>query len=224
MESQEFALRIVIAAVLGALVGLDRELSDQPAGLRTHILVSIGAALFTMAGAYGVDGTLGVSDGVKFDPTRVAAQVVTGIGFLGAGAILRRGMNVRGLTTAAGLWVTAAIGLAIGLGFYYVSVVTTLVSVLALFGLKRLERRLLRRLKPGRYEFIVDAGPELSITDLSAIFDMHGGKVQEMKMETQETGHRHFAIQTRLPPKLTPQQMQEYLSEMDGVTNVDWVR
>lgn len=224
MSPEEFALRIVLAAVLGALVGLDRELSDQPAGLRTHILVSLGAALFTMVGAYGVEGEIGVTNGIRFDPTRVAAQVVTGIGFLGAGAILRRGMNVRGLTTAAGLWVTAAIGTAVGLGFYYGASVTTIVSVVALFGLKRLERRLLRRLKPGRYEFVIDADPALSINDLNSMFDVHEGRVQEMKMETQESGHRHFVVHVRLPAKLMPQQMQEYLLEMDGVSNVDWSR
>ena len=210
--------------MLGALVGLDRELSDQPAGLRTHILVSIGAALFTIVGAYGIEGQIGVSGNIRFDPTRVAAQVVTGIGFLGAGAILRRGLNVRGLTTAAGLWVTAAVGTAVGLGFYYGAAITAAVSVAALFGLKRVERSLLRRLKPGRYEFVIDADPELSINDLNGLFDAHDGRVQEMKMETQDSGHRHFVMHVKLPAKVSPQQMQESLLEMDGVTNVDWSR
>src|SRR5688572_13417309 len=101
LDSSEVVLRIAIAAVLGGLVGLEREVSEQPAGFRTHILVSLGAALFTLVGAY----TFG---GEGSDPTRVAAQVVTGIGFIGAGVIFQQGASIRGLTTAASLWVTAA--------------------------------------------------------------------------------------------------------------------
>src|SRR5687768_6586470 len=101
----ELIVRVLLATGLGAVIGLEREISDQPAGLRTHILVSLGAALFTIAGAYGlIDFDTG--EVARIDPTRVAAQVVTGIGFLGAGAIIQRGLNVRGLTTAASLWVT----------------------------------------------------------------------------------------------------------------------
>ena len=122
----DLVLRVVAATVLGGLIGFEREFSDQPAGFRTHILVCLGAALFTLAGAFGVDVffTRGTAD-IQFDPTRVAAQVVTGIGFLGAGAILRLGLNVQGLTTAAALWVTAAIGVAVGLGYWVGAVATT---------------------------------------------------------------------------------------------------
>lgn len=116
LETGELILRVLLAGALGGLIGLEREFSDQPAGFRTHILVSLGAALFTLVGAYGlVDFSPG--DTFQFDPTRIAAQVVTGIGFLGAGAILRQGLNVRGLTTAAALWVTAAVGTAAGFGY-----------------------------------------------------------------------------------------------------------
>ncbi|MGH2809941.1 MAG: MgtC/SapB family protein [Actinomycetota bacterium] len=144
ITTAEVALRVLMAGVLGALVGLDRELKDHPAGLRTHILVSLGAALFTLVGVLTAGAAGG---GARVDPTRVAAQVVTGIGFLGAGAILREGTNIRGLTTAAGLWVTAAIGMAAGLGFYAAAAITTVAAVVALFGLKNLERRLFRRRK-----------------------------------------------------------------------------
>lgn len=128
-------LQIGLAAVLGATVGLERELSAQPAGLRTHMLVSTGAALFTLAGV-GVMGS---------DPTRIAAQVVTGIGFLGGGAILREGATVRGLTTAASLWVTAAIGLAVGLQHWLASLFTTLLALATLALVKYFEREVLPR-------------------------------------------------------------------------------
>ncbi|MGB8651029.1 MAG: MgtC/SapB family protein [Mycobacteriales bacterium] len=126
--SQE-CLRLLAAAGVGAVVGLERELSAQPAGFRTHVLVSLGAALFTVAGA-DVAGT---------DPTRVAAQVVTGIGFLGAGAILRAGGSVRGLTTAASLWVTAAAGVACGLGAPLLAAFAIGLALVALVVLKLLE-------------------------------------------------------------------------------------
>ncbi|MEO7804584.1 MAG: MgtC/SapB family protein [Actinomycetota bacterium] len=141
-DSVDIALRVLAAAGLGALIGLEREMSNQTAGLRTHILVSLGACLFSMVGAYGF------SQSQDVDPTRIAAQVVTGIGFLGAGAILRQGPSVRGLTTSAGMWVTAAVGMAVAFGFWVGALVTTAVTALALYGLKRVERKLLRRSKP----------------------------------------------------------------------------
>lgn len=128
------ALRLLLAAGLGGLVGLEREYSEQPAGFRTHILVSLGAALFTVVGAE-----------VGTDPTRVAAQVVTGIGFLGAGAILRQGASVRGLTTAAALWVTAAVGTAAGFGYWEAAVTATVLTVVSLYAFKRIEGLLFRR-------------------------------------------------------------------------------
>jgi putative Mg2+ transporter-C (MgtC) family protein len=128
-------LQIALAAVLGAAIGLERELSAQPAGLRTHMLVCIGAALFTLAGV-GYDGS---------DPTRIAAQVVTGIGFLGGGAILREGATVRGLTTAASLWVTAAIGLAVGLQRWSAAIFATGLGLATLAIVKYCEREYLPR-------------------------------------------------------------------------------
>lgn len=123
----QMLLRLVVAAVLGALVGYERERSGKPAGVRTHGMVSLGAALFTLVSVQGFGGA--------GDPARVAAQVVTGIGFLGAGAILHAGGSVHGLTTAASLWVTAAIGMAVGVGMGLMSFTTAvIVFVLLRFG------------------------------------------------------------------------------------------
>jgi putative Mg2+ transporter-C (MgtC) family protein len=140
VTSVEVILRLLLAGFLGALVGFEREYSEQPAGLRTHLLVSLGAALFTVAGAYGFFGQ-------NVDPTRVAAQVATGIGFIGAGVIFQYGLNVRGLTTAAAIWVTAAIGTAVGLGLWIPAVAVTVITVVALYGLKRFERIIFGRSK-----------------------------------------------------------------------------
>ncbi len=122
----EMALRLVLAAALGAIIGYQRERAGKPAGLRTHMLISIGSALFTVASVSGFTGTV--------DPTRIAAGIVTGIGFLGAGAILHReGGIVAGLTTAATIWVSAAIGLAAGAGLYLISAVATGLVLIVLF-------------------------------------------------------------------------------------------
>ena len=130
----EFLIRIIVAAVLGGLIGLEREYRAKEAGFRTHFLVAMGSALFMIVSAYGF-GEAMVSDLHRWDVSRVAAQVVSGIGFIGAGTIIfRKSENVVvGLTTAAGLWVTAAIGLACGGGLYVLSVGSTL---LVLFGLE----------------------------------------------------------------------------------------
>ncbi len=139
--SIDLLVRILIAALLGGLIGLERDIHGRAAGLRTHLLVSMGAAVFMImselvASLYpnAIDGSMKASD-----PGRIAAQVVTGIGFLGAGAILKEGFTVRGLTTAACLWIVAAIGLAAGGGYYVIAITTTLVALLALVGFHHLE-------------------------------------------------------------------------------------
>ena len=126
----EIVIKLVVAAILGGLVGFEREVHRKPAGLRTHSLVCMGSALFTIM-SISVTGA---------EPSRIAAGIVTGIGFLGAGMIFTSQDKVRGLTTAAELWVLAAIGLAIGLGFYFAALVTTLIVIFILIPLKYLEK------------------------------------------------------------------------------------
>jgi putative Mg2+ transporter-C (MgtC) family protein len=141
---QETLIRLFIAAVLGGLIGLDRGRRDLGAGLRTHMLVSVGSALIMLVSSYGFSHTLKRSL-VVLDPSRVAAQVVSGIGFLGAGTILLRKEIVKGLTTAAGIWAVAAIGLAVGAGLYAAALFATAIMLGILVVLKPIERRFLRR-------------------------------------------------------------------------------
>jgi putative Mg2+ transporter-C (MgtC) family protein len=130
----ELGIRLLIAAVLGAAIGLEREYHAHPAGLRTLIMVSLGACLFTMM------GPLLILPGSKIgDPTRIAAQVVTGIGFLGGGAILRTHDRVQGMTTASTIWGVAAIGMAVGFGFYALATFGTVLALVALVGVRPLE-------------------------------------------------------------------------------------
>ena len=139
----EMVIRLILAAVLGGIVGMERGSGDRPAGFRTHILVCAGSALIMLVSMYGFEGF----DKIPFeypknrDSARIAAQVVSGIGFLGAGTILHEGITVRGLTTAASLWMISAIGLATGAGMYFVSVTATVITFLTLTAFHSVEKR-----------------------------------------------------------------------------------
>jgi putative Mg2+ transporter-C (MgtC) family protein len=213
--------RVLLAAALGGLVGFEREFRDQPAGFRTHILVSLGAGLFTMAGAYGVSAFVG-APAVSFDPTRIAAQVVTGIGFLGAGAILRYGVTVRGLTTAAALWVTAAVGVAVGLGYYAGALVTSLATVVSLFGLKQVETSVLPKMRRGRHNFIIEVGAELRLAELAAIVEGHNARIVSMKILSVSEGMRKLLLTISIPPEMDPRSLALEMRELEGVTTLEW--
>jgi putative Mg2+ transporter-C (MgtC) family protein len=137
-------IRLLLASLLGAIIGLERELHGRPAGFRTHLLVSLGSCLFVITSIefYRIFGNFSGSGPVGVDPARVAAQVVAGIGFLGAGAIIREKASVRGLTTAACLWVAAAIGIACGVGLFSIASVVTVIALASLLLLKKIEEKL----------------------------------------------------------------------------------
>ncbi|KVE35653.1 MgtC/SapB family protein [Burkholderia sp. TSV86] len=138
----ELIMRLILAAGLGSVIGIERGRLSWAAGLRTHMLVCVGSALIMIVSAFGFADVLGRPH-VDLDPSRMAAQVVSGIGFLGAGSILLRGEIVRGLTTAASLWSVAAVGLAVGGGLYVAAIAATVIILIILAGLKPLERRYL---------------------------------------------------------------------------------
>ena len=135
----DLSVRLIVAAALGLAVGFEREIHGHPAGLRTHMLVASGSALFTVISAYGFGG---VPNAGPIDPTRIAAQIVSGIGFLGAGAILKDGIVIRGLTTAASLWATSAVGMAAGAGEYIIAGVATATILVSLWPINALAERL----------------------------------------------------------------------------------
>jgi putative Mg2+ transporter-C (MgtC) family protein len=182
----EAAVRLVAALVLGATVGAEREIAAQPAGLRTHIAVCLGAALF------GVISTLGFEDffarrattNVQVDVTRVASQVVVGIGFLGAGMIFRQGAAVKNLTTAASLWATSAIGLAVGVGSFFAATVTTVVLLGSLVLLRPLRTWINRRVTKAELDVRVVLSPgtePASVVD--ALHRLDGVTVDELMLE-----------------------------------------
>jgi putative Mg2+ transporter-C (MgtC) family protein len=137
----DLSVRLVVAAALGLAVGFEREIHGHPAGLRTHMLVALGSALFTVMSAYAFRD-LNTNPAAPFDATRIAAQIVSGIGFLGAGAILKDGIVIRGLTTAASLWATSAVGMSAGAGEYVIAVVATGTILVSLWPINALAERL----------------------------------------------------------------------------------
>jgi putative Mg2+ transporter-C (MgtC) family protein len=139
----EILKRIVIAILLGSLIGIERELTNKWAGLRTHILVCLGSAIFTILSIYGFPIVLYGQPIKSFDPSRIAAQILTGIGFIGGGTVLRHGPTVHGLTTAATLWMSASIGMAIGAGKYEIAIAATLLSVIVLVVVGYMEKKLI---------------------------------------------------------------------------------
>lgn len=136
-ETSRIFIQLLLAVILGALIGLEREFQGKAAGLRTYALVSLGACLFTIVSTEGFNRFIGPT---SFDPSRIASQVVVGIGFLGAGLIFLKGDIVYGLTTAAGLWISAALGTAVGAGMYSAAILATLIVLLILTLLKSVER------------------------------------------------------------------------------------
>src|SRR5215510_2373312 len=165
----ELLLRVVLAGALGGAIGAEREIREREAGLRTHMLVAVGAALFTIVSAYAwSDFEFSQRNGITVDPTRIAAQIVTGIGFLGAGAIIRSGLSVRGLTTAASLWIVAAIGMAAGAGYYWAAVIGTALTVFALGPLRILAFHALEPLRPAERRLVVELNAGSSVSGLLA--------------------------------------------------------
>lgn len=224
-QDWELALRLLAAAGLGGLIGFEREIRDQPAGFRTHILVAVGSCLFAIVSAYGFDAFLGFRpQEIRFDPSRVAAQIVTGIGFLGAGAIIRYGMTVRGLTTAASLWIVAAIGLAVAVGQWITAGTATAITLVALWALRHIRPRLTRGLKPEHEEFFLDLEPTTSLESVVRHVHEAGLRIDHLQIEEGGEGERAVSLVLRLPPDRSPEDVAALLTEAPGIRNVGWTR
>ncbi|MFL5944961.1 MAG: MgtC/SapB family protein [Gaiellaceae bacterium] len=218
----EALLRLALAAVLGGAIGIERELREREAGLRTHLLVALGSCLFTIVGAYGFHEFLASGESVvRADPTRIAAQIVTGIGFLGAGAIIRQGLSVRGLTTAATLWIVAAVGLAAGAGYYSGAVITTVVVIVALWPLRIAAFRMIRRFRSddGRLSVQLPVGspPGHLIDEI----ERAGARITAMEV-SQEGDRRRFELDLALPRDLAAPRLVARIADVPNVADVRW--
>jgi putative Mg2+ transporter-C (MgtC) family protein len=213
-------VRLALAAALGGAIGFERELRDREAGFRTHMLVCIGSALFTIVSAYGFREFLTSGDQVvRADPTRIAAQIVTGIGFLGAGAIIRQGVSIRGLTTAATLWVAAAIGMATGAGYYSGAVIGTVVTLIALWPLRRLAFPVFERLRPEERSMIIELRPDTKAAQLLAALEEEHARVEYFQL-ADEDDRRTVTVTLDTPS----QQLLSDISDLEFVQGVQWRR
>ena len=191
VSNWDVVLRVALAVLLGGLVGLEREFSHQRAGLRTHITVAIGAGLFGLLSVHGFDAYVQprADSNYQIDVTRVASQVVVGVGFLGAGAILKEGATVRGLTTAASLWATAAIGLAVGLGNYLAGSIATGALLVSLVGLRAPRRLLRRRVGRGKATVLIELVAGAAGADtVRALIDLPDLSVRTLALRDTEEG------------------------------------
>lgn len=208
----ETVLRVLLALGPAAIIGLERELGNQPAGLRTHVLLGLGAVTFTLAGLEIMD----------VSPSRVAAQVASGVGFLGAGVILQEGIRVRGLTTAASLWVTAALGVAAGSGAYVAVGAVTGVALIVLTALKWVEREALPR-RLGQ-ELAVDVSGEVQLREALAAVERVAGPVEVRQVARVADGGQRVIGQVHLAKGQTFLRVAEELRSLPGVTAVDLAR
>jgi putative Mg2+ transporter-C (MgtC) family protein len=211
--------RLFIAAVLGGAIGLERELRDHEAGFRTHLLVSVGACVFTLVSAYAwTDWTFSTPRGLVFDPTRIAAQIVTGIGFLGAGAIIVRGISVRGLTTAATLWVVAAIGMAAGTAYYSVAIGATVLVLVSLGPLRVVSKQMVSRVRPEEAELAIKLAPEGVAANVLARIEEAGGTIQTVEFGDE----RNVDVVLRASRRAESARVAEEVSTLDDVERVQW--
>jgi putative Mg2+ transporter-C (MgtC) family protein len=211
--------RLSVAAGLGAAVGIERELRDREAGIRTHLAVSLGSALFTVVSAYGF--TEFVAPGSPVDPTRIAAQIVTGIGFLGAGAIIRQGLSVRGLTTAATLWVVAAIGMAVGAGYYGGAVITTAVVLVSLWPLRVLARMGTSRFGAQKSTLVAQLAAGASPGPLLDEVERLGARVKAVEIG-HEGDRRTLLLDVTMPPQTDAPRVIAQVGDLDDVLEVRW--
>lgn len=196
IDYMEISIRIGMALLVGGLVGLERERGQHHAGFRTHILVCLGSTLITLISIYGFSQFVD-EPSVRMDPGRIAAQIISGIGFLGAGTIMRNGNAISGLTTAASLWVVAAMGIAVGAGFYYGALLTLVCVLVSLLVLPRLEKRLFASNKTEAYTVTLakEGNPGIFLD----FFRDEGVRVKSLKMNMLEEGtvQLHFILSNK---------------------------
>ncbi|KYH36008.1 putative Mg(2+) transport ATPase [Clostridium tepidiprofundi DSM 19306] len=205
-------IRLLLSCILGGLIGIEREINNRPAGLRTHILVTVGSTLVMLISMYGF--TYG-------DPSRLAAQVISGIGFLGAGTIIRNGSDISGLTTAASIWVSGGIGLAIGNGFYFGACFATGIVLFSLFSLGFIEKKMFRNnLKKVNIQCIDRKG---LVGELGLLFSEYNISIKELKLsntKSNDSGKIMIRLALKLPKDFDIKILEYELYKIKGIEKI----
>lgn len=221
LEPVYMAGRLLLALVLGGLIGFERERNSSAAGFRTHILVCLGSALIMLLSAYGFPEFAGEPN-VRMDPARLAAQVISGIGFLGAGTILRNGLSITGLTTAASLWVVAAIGLASGAGFYFAAILTTVMVLMSLWILSAVEKKFFR----SKREYLLRISTDKTngvLNSISSLLEKKGVVIMRLALEEDdrpEVQDLHITLSIKLPKGLKVLNAVSEIQQLQHVASV----
>lgn len=227
IDEWHILLRLLLAMLLGGLVGLERERSNHAAGLRTHILVCLGSALIMMLSVYGFKDFANELN-VRIDPARLATAVITGVGFLGAGTILFTGKSITGLTTAASIWVVAAIGLATGAGFFFASIVSTVLVLLNLWVFNKLELRYIRGNKLHVVTLHTLSEPSF-LEQVSSFMEQEKIKIRKITVNEQDLAYAEMisverkievVLHVYMPHELSAVQLVSKLRQWEHVTKV----
>ncbi len=217
VSNYEMIFKLALACILGGLIGLERESLNRPAGLRTYTLVCVGS---TLAMIVSIDIYLLYHHTVQADPGRIAAQVISGIGFLGAGTIMREGATVRGLTTAAGLWVVACIGLAVGAGLYLPAVVTTLLILFVLIYFVKFEQVVTGLREYKGMVILVEDGPG-QVGNIGSILGEMGVLIKNIQLSRTETEDLEVELLLELPTGISINEVIDELSAIKGLRSID---
>ncbi|NLZ52204.1 MAG: MgtC/SapB family protein [Thermoanaerobacteraceae bacterium] len=212
----ELTVRLVLSIFLGGMIGLERETINKPAGFRTHILVCLGSTIIMLVSLFIFTE---FSDMTNVDPGRIPAQVISGIGFLGAGTIIIEGANVKGLTTAASLWTVAAIGLAVGVGFYYGAILATFLILLTLITFNRLEAFILKKVYLQPLTLIVKDMPGQLGKVGSSLGEMNIS-IKDVKMENIEEGKLLITLMIQKINSLQFEEIKRKLQQIEGIYNI----
>jgi len=220
LPTWELVVRLLLSAALGSVIGLERERLRWAAGLRTHMLVSVGSCLVMIVSAFGF-GDIIAGDHVSLDPSRIAAQVVSGIGFLGAGSIILRGDKIRGLTTAASLWTVSGIGLAVGGGMYTASIASTVIILGILAGIKPFEERYIRHRQSVLVKLKARRG-EISFEMIDAALSFRDARLRQLIVTPSEAPDvDNVTINFDRVRKNSVGQLTDALRDMPCVLSVD---
>jgi putative Mg2+ transporter-C (MgtC) family protein len=222
ITQQDIVVRLLVAALLGSLIGFERERLLWSAGIRTHMLVSVGACLLMIVSAYGFQNATQMPH-VVLDPSRIAAQVVSGIGFLGAGSILLRGQAVRGLTTAASIWSVAALGMAAGGGLYFAAFVSAAIILLILAGIKPLEDAYRARVQSCVLHIKAERGA-IQPDQLKKLLHVRGGQIRRVVVVPADEELEEVTVHLVRVSQADIRAGAERLREADGVNAVKVVR